>query len=859
MPSTSNFDLTYNQQNVVAGGALSNPAATTGTSTGTGVTKIIQGTNVTISPTSGVGDVTISATAGGTGTVTEVKGQGSVNGITLTGDVTTSGYLTLGGTLGSIANTQLSNSTITIAGNSTALGGTVTQDQITGLSATTAGIVKHTSTANTLALATAGTDYSAGTSALATGIVKSTTSTGALSIATNTDVSNTFPTSSTANQVYATPNGTTGVPTLRSLVSADIPSLNYVASSGGTATNLTLAGTLKDSNSSSAGTSGQVLSSTATGTKWITPSSGGNVTGTGTSTSGNFAAFNNGSATGINDTGYSPSSFISATATQTPHYVLAGPSSGSAAAPTFRAIVPSDVPTLNQNTTGTAANVTGVVAVANGGTGTATPSLVAGTGISVTGSFPNQTITNTTPALPSGGSISQTILKNSSGAGWYTEHFNVKVFGATGDGSTDDHTAVNSAISALNLAGGGTLYFPYGTYKMTSAITTITVPCRVIGDGINASTINQTSTSDALVISTSSQCIVQDITLQCTSSYNALTLTAPSGGFNSRSIINNVNVGGTPAIGFNFNEAFAVVTNCTVTGAIGIKMQNLVNPDESAGMITQCQINTNGGTAIALYADGVQVIDNYFYDNNYAVEIFVNNSTGTLSDFWITNNHIEYCLISAIRFNNTSTGSGNYLVNVLISNNEIAWSPPSGVSSTPTCNGVDQSGTLTSIQWLQDFTISDNVFNTNVDNIRLTYASNGTIVGNAMNTCTNGIYLDTNTSNIVAKDNLIVNATTAATDNGSSNLVGNDVGYTSVPTLTGGSATETKYLSVTQSVLGKKPDGVSAQVTSDPTVGCYYNWDDSGNSKTQVAIVFFKYSGGNLSSGAVRYTLRCGP
>jgi hypothetical protein len=36
--------------------------------------------------------------------------------------------------------------------------------------------------------------------------------------------------------------------------------------------------------------------------------------------------------------------------------------------PTFRTIVASDVPTLNQNTTGTAANVTGIVAVANGGT-----------------------------------------------------------------------------------------------------------------------------------------------------------------------------------------------------------------------------------------------------------------------------------------------------------------------------------------------------------------------------------------------------------------------------------------------------------------------------------------------------------
>jgi hypothetical protein len=56
------------------------------------------------------------------------------------------------------------------------------------------------------------------------------------------------------------------------------------------------------------------------------------------------------------------------------------------------AIQVADVPTLNQNTTGTASNVTGVVAVANGGTGTATPSLIAGTNVTISGSFPNQTI-----------------------------------------------------------------------------------------------------------------------------------------------------------------------------------------------------------------------------------------------------------------------------------------------------------------------------------------------------------------------------------------------------------------------------------------------------------------------------------
>jgi hypothetical protein len=78
-------------------------------------------------------------------------------------------------------------------------------------------------------------------------------------------------------------------------------------------------------------------------------------------------------------------------ASKTANNILAAPN-GSSGVPTFRAIVGADIPTLNQNTTGTASNVTGIVAVANGGTGTATPSLVAGTNVTITGTFPNQTI-----------------------------------------------------------------------------------------------------------------------------------------------------------------------------------------------------------------------------------------------------------------------------------------------------------------------------------------------------------------------------------------------------------------------------------------------------------------------------------
>ncbi len=43
-------------------------------------------------------------------------------------------------------------------------------------------------------------------------------------------------------------------------------------------------------------------------------------------------------------------------------------------------------------------------------------------------------------------------------------HYDVRAFGATGDGQTLDTDAINRAIEAAHAAGGGTVYFPAGTY-----------------------------------------------------------------------------------------------------------------------------------------------------------------------------------------------------------------------------------------------------------------------------------------------------------------------------------------------------------------------------------------------------------
>lgn len=65
----------------------------------------------------------------------------------------------------------------------------------------------------------------------------------------------------------------------------------------------------------------------------------------------------------------------------------AGPNSGGAAIPGFRNIASTDLPLISLTS-----GISGVLPVANGGTGTITPALVAGTGITITGTWPNQTI-----------------------------------------------------------------------------------------------------------------------------------------------------------------------------------------------------------------------------------------------------------------------------------------------------------------------------------------------------------------------------------------------------------------------------------------------------------------------------------
>lgn len=97
-----------------------------------------------------------------------------------------------------------------------------------------------------------------------------------------------------------------------------------------------------------------------------------------------------------------------------------------------------------------------------------------------------------TVAHQNGFTISQVV---SAGDMWsMPQYFNVRAYGAVGNGSTDDTTAIQSALTACRIAGGGTVYVPEGVY-LVSNILQIGSNTNLIGAGKNLTTIRMKSGS----------------------------------------------------------------------------------------------------------------------------------------------------------------------------------------------------------------------------------------------------------------------------------------------------------------------------------------------------------------------------
>jgi hypothetical protein len=281
------------------------------------------------------------------------------------------------------------------------------------LSTTVTGIVIGNGTA--LSAGLAGTDYSAGTSALATGILKSTTSTGALTIAVAGD----FPTLNQNTSGSAASVSGTNVVTNSNLAQMSANTLKGNNTAGtANATDLTVS---------------QVNSMLGTLTNPMT-------------TLGDI----------IYENATPAATRLAGNTTSTKNFLVQTGTGTVSAAPSWGTIAAGDVPTLNQNTTGSAAKWTTARNLA---------------GNSVDGSanvaFANKFIVQgTTDSGLSGaqflGALGTGIVKNTTTTGALT-------IAVASDFPTLNQNTTGTATTATNLAGGAAGSLPYQTGSGTTS------------------------------------------------------------------------------------------------------------------------------------------------------------------------------------------------------------------------------------------------------------------------------------------------------------------------------------------------------------------------------------------------------
>lgn len=346
------------------------------------------------------------------------------------------------------------------------------------------------------------------------------------------------------------------------------------------------------------------------------------------------------------------------------------------------------------------------------------------------------------------------------GAGlpWFT--VTDAAYGAVGDGATNDTAAINAAIAALISAGRGVLYFPAGTYLTTAALTTLSVPCLVRGDGSNdydgnspISLITTTSATANVFTITADHAKFENIAFRndAASPTNGAAISTQGAHLEQRVdyegvVVHSFYIGIDIQVGAQWT-----MHDCFIYDPVlyGVKIRNTVNADAGDWTIANTEISADSRAATAAIRiessgggkiTGCKINMGFPVDQKFTHGIDVAVTAGiTTVILMVTNTSIENVTSHGINVTSASTGQWRHMI--FHGNQFGLWSNNTGkaINIAPT-NTND----------VEDIVISSNVLHTSGtarSAIQLTNTDNVVLVGNLLSGF-NALYSSSGATNI---------------------------------------------------------------------------------------------------------------
>jgi hypothetical protein len=254
---------------------------------------------------------------------------------------------------------------------------------------------------------------------------------------------------------------------------------------------------------------------------------------------------------------------------------------------------------------------------------------------------------------------------------------NVKMFGATGDGMTDDR----AAILAAALSGAQSVYFPHGTYLVAASFG-FPAGVSAYGDGISSLIYAVGATADALLMTIGSNCRIHDI---------------------------------------GFKNSDAVNPNVLLQGS---SVSNVA--------VDNCYFETPAGFAVRFLSgdsENISISNCYFHDVTYGILTDVNAGNKSLKSIAISNNRFDEVNGDAIEINNPGTHNlgTQFCQHAVIFGNIIRFKTPAVEDSSSSGFGIGLAGVL-------DFSVIGNVIhNCRQQGIHVEdYSARGVIASNTI-------------------------------------------------------------------------------------------------------------------------------